>query len=201
MRLRPDLELIAEWIQPKSRVLDLGCGDGALLAHLQGKRGVTGYGLEIDPDNILMCIKRGVPVVQHDLDAGLKAFQDNAFDYVIMTQTLQAVRFPQLLLTEMLRIGREGIVTFPNLGHWRCRLQIALGGKMPLTRALPIRWYETPHIHLCTLRDFENLCLDQNIELLQCSTVDHSHRSSLGTKIAPNLFGELAIYRIRRQLR
>ena len=134
MNMRQDLATISEWIRPGSRVLDLGCGDGTLLGQLQAKRQVTGYGLEIDDDNVTHCIEAGVNVLQTDLDAGLSDFDAETFDYVIMTQTLQAVHYPDKLLEEMLRVGREGIVTFPNFAHWVNRVQLALGGNMPMSR-------------------------------------------------------------------
>lgn len=197
--LRPDLAIISEWIEPGSRVLDLGCGDGKLLDYLSRERDVDGYGLEIDPDNIVSCIQRGVSVIQSDLDAGLSDyFDDNSFDYVVMTQTIQAVHYPSRMLSEMLRVGREGIVTFPNFGHWSSRLQLALGGHMPQSRALPNEWYDTPNIHLCTLKDFEALCHRLEIDILQRNVVDTAHRSNIGMKLLPNLLGEIALYRFRR---
>ncbi len=197
--LRPDLAIISEWIQPGSRVLDLGCGDGTLLDYLKHSRDVDGYGLEIDPDNIVSCIQRGVSVIQSDLDAGLTDyFDDNSFDYVVMTQTIQAVHYPSRMLSEMLRVGREGIVTFPNFGHWSSRVQLALGGRMPKSRALPNEWHDTPNIHLCTLKDFEALCHHLDIDILQRNVVDTAHRSNLGMKLLPNLLGEIALYRFRR---
>lgn len=197
--LRPDLAIISEWIEPGSRVLDLGCGDGTLLDYLRHERDVDGYGLEIDPDNVVACVQRGVSVIQSDLDAGLTDyFDDNSFDYVVMTQTLQAMHYPSRLLREMLRVGRQGIVTFPNFGHWQSRMQLALGGHMPISRALPNQWYDTPNIHLCTLKDFEQLCSELNIAILQRNVVDTAHRSNIAMTLFPNLLGELALYRFQR---
>ncbi|MFT5395884.1 MAG: methionine biosynthesis protein MetW [Gammaproteobacteria bacterium] len=198
MSLRTDQALIAEWIKPGSRALDLGCGDGTLMAHLQQQQEVKGYGLEIDEENIVQCIHKGVDVIQTDLDKGLSEFKKDTFDYVIMTQTLQAIRYPDKLLKEMTRVGREAIVTFPNMGHWKNRIQLALAGHMPKSKTLPYEWYNTPNIHLCTLTDFENLCAANNIEILDRATVDHEHQSSLGMKLFPNLLGEIAIYRFRQ---
>lgn len=198
--MRADLEIISEWIQPGTRVLDLGCGDGTLLEHLRATRAVAGYGLEIDDDNVIRCIERGVHVIKTDLDAGLADFFDEeSFDYVVMTQTLQAVYYPASLLNDMLRVGREGIVTFPNIGHWQSRLHLGLHGRMPITRALPSDWYDTPNIHLCSLRDFEGLCRELRIEILQRTVVDYAHRTSWGTRLFPNLLGEIALYRFSRE--
>jgi methionine biosynthesis protein MetW len=199
MNLRPDLAIISDWIRPGSRVLDLGCGDGALLRHLQETRDVTGYGLEIDDANVTRCIQSGVNVIQTDLDAGLQDFSGKSFDYVIMTQTLQAVHFPDKLLEEMLRLGNEGIVTFPNFAHWHNRVQLAIGGHMPMSRTLPNLWYNTPNIHLCTVTDFELLCAERGIHILQRVMVNHGHHHSLGDTILPNLLGKNALYRFRRR--
>lgn len=199
MPMRPDLNIIAEWIQPASRVLDLGCGDGALLAHLRDHKHVMGYGLEIDKDKIIACIRAGINVIHTNLEAGLADFNDAAFDYVIMTQTLQAVQHTERLLDEMLRVGREGIVTFPNFGHWKCRFQLTLEGHMPVVKkTLPYAWYNTPNIHLFTIQDFEKLCRNRGIVIYQRTVVDYAHRSSLGLRLFPNLLGELALYRLGR---
>jgi len=196
--MRADLEIISRWIQPGSEVLDLGCGDGVLLAHLQEHRQISGYGVEIDEAKIATCIGAGVNVIHKDLEAGLLDFTDHSFDYVIMTQTLQAVQHTERLLEEMLRVGREGIVTFPNFGHWRCRFQLTLSGHMPVVKVLPHAWYNTPNVHLFTIRDFERLCHRKGIKILQRAVVDHLHRASLGMRLLPNLLGELALYRLGR---
>lgn len=197
MALRPDLDIISQWIKPGSRALDLGCGDGTLLAHLWQTRQVIGYGLEIDPNKIVMCVAADVNVIQADLNQGLSEMKDNTFDYVILTQTLQAVTHPDKLLKEMLRVGQQCIVTFPNFGHWRNRLQVGLQGKMPVSRNLPDEWFNTPNIHLCSVYDFEKLCAQENIAILQRSIVDHQQHSGLGARLLPNLFGEFALYRIK----
>jgi methionine biosynthesis protein MetW len=198
IELRPEHLLIAQWINAGSRVLDLGCGDGSFLAMLQRDKGVTGYGIEIDPDNIVACIERGVNVIHTNLDEGLSDFDEDYFDYVVMTQTVQAMRFPHQLIDEILRIGREGIVTFPNMGHWKCRVQFALG-QMPVTRHLPNTWYDTPNIHMCTIKDFDELCRIQRTEILERAIVDSHHRARRGMQWLPNLLAEIAIYRIRRR--
>lgn len=195
---RPDLSNIKKWIKPGSRVLDLGCGDGALLCMLRDELQVEGYGLEIEPENIIQCVRKGINVIQRDLDAGLSDFDEQTFDYVIMTQTLQAVHFPDRLLTEMLRVGRQGIVTFPNFGHWKNRLQLGFGGKMPVSRTLPAQWYNTMNIHLCTLKDFENLCHQHDIRILERMVVDHEHRTRTDMKFLHNLLGEIALFRCQR---
>ncbi|NNJ84397.1 MAG: methionine biosynthesis protein MetW [Gammaproteobacteria bacterium] len=198
MPLRKDLAIISQWIVSGSRVLDLGCGDGALLVHLRDRSSVKGYGVEIDDQHITRCVAAGLNVVQGNLDEGLSNFDANSFDYVIMTQTLQAVRSPERLVLEMLRVGREGIVTFPNFGHWSARIQIALQGKMPISKALPYQWYDTQNIHLCTVKDFEQLCRQNMIHILQRTVVDVAHNEDLFTRLFPNLFGEIAIYRLRK---
>ncbi len=194
--LRPEIQSIIEWIKPNSRVLDLGCGDGTLLKYLQDNLNVTGYGLEIDNDNIVQCIKNGVNVIQTNLDAGLSDFDNNSFDYVIMTQTLQAIQHPDKLLDEMLRIGREGIVTFPNFGYWSCRLQLLLG-RMPVTTSLSHQWYNTPNIHLCTLNNFEDLCHSKSIKILHRTVADAQYLNHFLIKLFPNLMAQTALYRIQ----
>lgn len=197
MELRTDLTLISKWITENSHVLDLGCGDGTLLVHLRDVRSVTGYGVEIDDNNIVSCVKARINVIHTDLNHGLPDFSDDSFDYVVMTQAIQTILQPDILLMEMLRVGRQGIVTFPNFGHWRARLSLFFGGVMPISRALPSKWYETGNIHLCTLQDFEELCYQLDIEVLQRAVVDTKHCTSWFMRLLPNVFGEIALYRLR----
>jgi methionine biosynthesis protein MetW len=196
--VRVDLDIIRAWIAPRARVLDLGCGDGGLLSELMRAKQVEGYGLEIDPHNIAACIDRGVNVIEQDLDRGLGNFPTNSFDTVVMTQTLQAVRFPDLVLDEMLRVGKECVITFPNFGNWRCRLHLALMGRMPVSRFLPYKWYDTPNIHFCTVFDFEALCRLKNIHVINRVVVDETSRSGMLSRLLPNLFGMTAIYRVTK---
>ncbi|MDR3416297.1 MAG: methionine biosynthesis protein MetW [Nevskia sp.] len=195
--LRPELAVICDLIKPDSRILDLGCGDGALLLHLARSRSVRGYGLEIDAANVAACIGAGVNVIQADLDEGLADFADGSFDYVVMTQALQALVRPDLAVEEMLRVGREAIVTFPNFGHWRARLAI-LNGRMPITPALPAQWYNTENIHLCTVADFEDLCRRSGWEVLDRVLLDRAHRRGPAISLLPHLFCEIALYKLRK---
>ncbi len=196
--MRADLEIIQQWIPENSRVLDLGCGDGELLAWLREHKNVSGYGLEIDPDKINACIEKGVNVVEQNLDLGLGNFASNSFDVVVMTQALQVVHYPDRILQEMLRVGRTCIITFPNFGHWRCRGYLATRGRMPVSDFMPYTWYNTPNIHFCTFKDFEALCSEMQMQVLDRLAVDNQHRDHLGSKLWPNLLGEIGIYRVTR---
>jgi methionine biosynthesis protein MetW len=190
---RADYEAIAAWIRPGSTVLDLGCGDGTLLRHLRETRQVRGYGIEIEDDKVIACVAAGVSVIQGDLERGLADFDTSSFDYVILSLTLQAVRNTEGIVLEMLRVGREGIVTFPNFGYWRHRLQV-ISGRMPVTVNLPFQWYNTPNVHLCTIRDFEEFCRQRSIRILQRLVLnDRAPVAAL-----PNLLGSLAVYRFER---
>ena len=190
---RPDFAAIAAWIPDGSSVLDLGCGDGSLLRYLKETRNVRGYGVEISDVNIVSCIESGVNVIQDDLDSGLADFETDSFDFVLLSQTLQAIRHTETLVREMLRVGRQGIVSFPNFGYWKSRLDVLLG-HMPVSRELPYQWYDTPNVHLCTLNDFEAFCREHNIAVLD-------RRVMTGGKevgFLPNLFGSTAVYRFQR---
>ncbi|MCV6613986.1 MAG: methionine biosynthesis protein MetW [Cellvibrionaceae bacterium] len=195
--MRSDLDIISTWIKPDSRVLDLACGDGELLEKLQ-QHNISGYGLEIDPEQISRCIAKGVNVVEQNLDRGLGNFADNSFDTVIMTQALQTMRFPHLVLQEMLRVGRDCIVTFPNFGHWRARWHLAFSGRMPVSDLLPYQWYDTPNIHFCTFKDFEVLCRELGIEIIERRVTTQGSANALKQKL-PNLFGVTAIYHLRKR--
>src|SRR5262249_6287148 len=190
---RADFATIAGWIAPGTRVLDLGCGDGSLLAHLHASRGATGYGIEIENEGVLACVANGVSVLQSDLESGLAGFDDQSFDSVILSQTLQAMRHTEEIVLEMLRVGREAIVTFPNFGHWSHRLQV-LRGRMPVSKSLPYQWYDTPNVHLCTVADFDAFCSAHAFRVLERVVLTDGRR----VRSWPNLLGSLAIYRFRR---
>jgi methionine biosynthesis protein MetW len=196
--MRLDLSHIQRWIAPGSRVLDLGCGDGVFLEFLRDQRQVRGTGLEIDQDYITAAISRGLNVVEQDMDKGLANFPDQSFDTVVLALALQAVNYPDRVLEEMLRIGREGIVTFPNFGHWRCRLMLGIRGRMPVSSFMPYTWYNTPNIHFCTVRDFEDLCRNKGIRILARDMVGNTKRQPLLSNKWPNLFATTAIYHITR---
>jgi methionine biosynthesis protein MetW len=186
---RADFAAIAEWIAPGSRVLDLGCGDGSLLKYLKERRNITGCGVEIDDARVLACVKNGVSVIQGDLERGLADFTDHSFDYVVLSQTIQAVKNSERIIREMLRVGREGIVTFPNFGYWQNRLQV-LRGHMPVSDNMPYEWFNTPNVHLCTVDDFERFCEQRRIRVLKSTVLTRGRAVNLW----PNLLGALAVY-------
>ncbi len=188
--LRPDLERIASWIAPGSRVLDLGCGDGALLAYLRDHRQVRGAGVEIDDERVIACVRRGVEVIQQNLEDGLALFDDKQFDTVVLSQTLQSMHRTEHILREIARVSRFGIVSFPNFGYWPHGWSI-LRGRMPVTGQMPYQWYNTPNIHLCTLRDFEDLARDVGVRILERATFNDEHE----IKVLPGWRSTLAVYR------
>ena len=197
--MRVDLDHIKAWIPEGSRVLDLGCGDGEFLERLRDERQTLGTGMEIDLGCITAAVRRGLHVIQQDVDSGLPNVADNHFDVVVLAHALQALKDPHRVLSRMVRIGAEAIVTFPNFGHWRCRLYLGWRGRMPVSKVMPYSWYDTPNIHFCTVRDFEALCDDLNIDILDRDMVGAGSSSSGLERLWPNLFAVTAIYRIRRR--
>jgi len=190
---RADLKAIAGWVRQGASVLDLGCGDGLLLKHLAQTRSVRGYGVEIEDAKVIACVGNGVNVIQTDLERGLSDFDSGSFDYVILSLTLQAVLHTEEIVGEMLRIGREAIVTFPNMGHWVARWQF-LRGRMPVSKTLPYQWYETPNVHLFTIEDFERFCRALGIRVLERVILHEGD----AVRFLPNLRGSVAVYRIQR---
>ena len=188
--MRADLSAIVRWVAPEARVLDLGCGDGSLLRTLWQERRAPGYGVEIDDAAVLECVHNDVNVLQVDLESGLSLFADRSFDCVILSETLQTIHRTEFLMREMLRVGREVIVSFPNFGHWQARLQV-LRGRMPVSDALPYEWYETPNVHHCTIADFEDLCRRLGVRIKERLAL---HEGKPVTTL-PNLLGSLAVYR------
>ena len=188
--MRPDLDAIVHWVTPGARVLDLGCGDGQLLRTLWEARQAPGYGVEIDDASVLACVANDVNVLQVDLESGLSLFGDGSFDSVILSETLQTIHRTEFLMREMLRVGREAIVSFPNFGHWSARLQVALG-RMPVSETLPYEWYETPNVHHCTISDFEDLCRRLGFRIRERLAL-HNGRP---VTWLPNLLGSVAVYR------
>jgi methionine biosynthesis protein MetW len=195
MSLRPDLAIIADNVAPGSRVLDVGCGDGALMAALRDNRQVDARGLEIDPRNVAAAVSRGLSVIQGDADSDLAGYPDASFDYAILSQTLQTTRAPDMVLEQLLRIGRRAFVSFPNFAHWRVRLSLLWGGRMPVTRLLPVAWYATPNIHHVTIDDFRALVRERDIAVEGEWFLSGDKRT---TSAAANLLAEHAIFLLRR---
>ncbi len=199
--LRVDLKLIADMVEPSSRLLDIGCGDGSLLEYLSHEKGVDGRGIELSMDGVNACVSQGLSVIQGDADTDLFNYPDHAFDFVILAQTLQATRAPKEVLENLLRIGRRAIVSLPNFGYWRVRLSLALQGRMPQTETLPHNWYDTPNIHFCTIRDFVDLCEELEIVIENSFSLDSMGR---GKKVrngyfSANLLGEQGVFLLSRR--
>ncbi|MDF9788474.1 methionine biosynthesis protein MetW [Polynucleobacter sphagniphilus] len=190
---RADFSAIANWISPNSQVLDLGCGDGSFLEYLQTQKTVQAYGVEIDDARVLACVQKGLNVIQQNLEGGLALFGDASFDTVVLSQTLQTIHQTEKILREVVRVGKESIISFPNFGHWSHRLAVGLG-HMPVSKSLPYQWYNTPNVRVLTVADFENLASNLGLKIIdQCIL----HEGRVVT-LMPNLFGSLALFRIRR---
>ncbi len=196
---RPDFDIIAAWIEPGHRVLDLGCGDGTLLKHLIDTRGVHGVGVEIDDANILAAIKNGINVLQGNLEKGLDEFADQSFDHVILSRTLQTVRHTEGILREMLRVGREAVVSFPNFAYWK-NLRSVLDGRMPVSEDLPYQWYDSPNVRFFTLLDFEALCGQMGLTIVERHVLDEDgNMVENDNERELNFLGSLAVYRLTQQ--
>ena len=193
--VRKDFDLISEWIEPNSRILDLGCGDGSLLKLLNSKRNVTGYGVDSSIDKTIKSIDNKINIINSNINDNLGFFKTKSFDYVILAQSLQVVENPISLIKEMLRVGNEVIISFPNMGYWRSRLYLLLKGEMPVTDELPYSWHSTPNIHLCTIKDFKKMCTKNNFKITD-EIINNSYGANISSKSLSNLLGVSAIFRI-----
>ena len=190
---------INDWISRDSKVLDLGCGDGSLLNDLRKEKSTSGLGIEIDSEKIKTCLKKGISVIEQDIDSGLENFGNQSFDYVVMSQSIQALKKPEVALEEIVRIGKECIVSIPNFANIKCRLQLFFKGQMPVSSALPHDWYSTPNLHLCSLEDFEELCKISNIKIVERKLSKINGEESVLMKLLPNLFSEVALYKLVKE--
>jgi methionine biosynthesis protein MetW len=196
--IRVDLQLIADMVASDTRALDVGCGDGALLAYLTNFKRVDARGMELSQAGVNACVANGLSVIQGDADSDLRAYPDAAFDYVILSQTLQATREPREVLMQMLRVGKRAIVSFPNFAHWQVRLRMVFGGRMPQTTSLPYKWYDTPNIHLCSIDDFRALCHDMGVTIERAIVLNSKSRPIHMPPLLANLFGEQAVFMLKR---
>ena len=199
--IRPDLQVIADMINPDTRLLDVGCGDGALLDHLANFKQVDGRGIELSTEGVNACVSAGLSVIQGDAETDLKDYPDQAFDYVVLSQTLQAMAAPKEVLADMLRIGERAIVSFPNFAYWRLRWQILTRGRMPVSRTIAFQWYDTPNIHFCTIKDFVILCDEMGITIERSIALDRNgaKRRVRSAMFFANLFGEQAVFLLSQQ--
>ena len=198
--IRVDLQIIANMIASDTRVLDVGCGTGTLLDYLVRNKQIDGRGIELSTQGVNACVSNGLSVIQGDANIDLKDYPNYAFDYVVLSQTLQAMNNPRLVLEQLLRIGRRAIISFPNFAHWRVRYQVAINGCMPVSATLPYQWYETPNIHFCTIKDFIILCKEMRITVERSMSLDYNGSAVRQVSLAPflsNLFGEQAVFLLK----
>jgi len=196
--IRVDLQQIADMVEPRTRALDVGCGDGSLLGYLSTFKHCDARGMELSQAGVNACVANGLSVIQGDADTDLGDYPDDAFDYVILSQTLQATREPREVLKQMLRVGKRAIVSFPNFAHWQVRLRLVFGGRMPETASLPYKWYDTPNIHLCSIDDFRALCRSMGVRIERAIVLDSKSRPIHMPPLLANLFGEQAVFMLRR---
>ena len=196
MVARKDFDIISEWIKPNSRILDLGCGDGSLLKLLHEKRNVTGYGIDNSMEKIIKSFDNGINIINTNINENLKYFSSNKFNYVVLAQSLQVVDNPVSLIKEMLRVGNEAIISFPNMGYWKSRAYLLLKGEMPVTDNLPYSWHSTPNIHLCTINDFKKMCYKNKFQIVD-EVINNSKGLNITTSSMRNFFGTSAIFKIR----
>ena len=192
-------KIVNKWIPKNSHILDLGCGDGSMLFELKKELNINGLGVDISENNIQLSLSKGLNVIEQDIDQGLSNFGDQSFDLVLMSQSIQALKRPDLALSEIIRIGKGCIVSIPNFANFKCRLQLFLTGKMPVSSALPHSWYSTPNLHLCSLKDFESLCENSNIKISEKKLIKASGESTFLSNFFPNLFAEIAIYKLEKK--
>ena len=193
---RKDFDLITEWVEPDSRILDLGCGDGSLLKLLNKKRNASGYGVDTSIDKTIKSLDNTINIINADINDHMDFFKDKSFDYVILAQSLQVVDNPVSLIKEMLRIGNEVIISFPNMGYWRSRLYLFFRGEMTVTSELPFSWHSTPNIHLCTIRDFKKMCISNNFQITE-EVINNINGKNISASLLNNLTGTSAIFRIK----
>ena len=190
-KIRYDFSIIENWTHANSKVLDLGCGDGGLLNYLKFKKNIKGFGIEKNPENWLLSLRNNIDVIQMDLEAGLAGFETNSFDLVVLSRTIQSMRNVEDIIHEMLRVGKEVVITFPNFGYWKNRLQI-LQGYMPVSKELPFKWFDTPNVHLCTIHDFDYFCKKNKIKINERLILTDKK----SVNFYPNFFGALALYKL-----